>query len=76
MKGNMNKIIEREGKLQDLELKADKLQVDSQQFQKTVIKVKRKAWLENMKTKLAVAGTIGVLLIILASLLAYELYKK
>jgi len=76
MKGNMNKIMEREGKLQDLELKADKLQVDSQQFQKTVIKVKRKAWLENMKTKLAVAGTIGVLLIILASLLAYELYKK
>merc|ERR1719422_3043476 len=68
--------MDREGKLQDLELKADKLQVDSQQFQKTVIKVKRKAWLENMKTKLAVAGTIGVLLIILASLLAYELYKK
>ena len=33
MKGNMNKIMEREGKLQDLELKADKLQVDSQQFQ-------------------------------------------
>ena len=33
MRGNMNKIMEREGKLQELESKADKLQVDSQQFQ-------------------------------------------
>lgn len=33
MKGNLDKIMERDGKLQDLELKADKLQVESQQFQ-------------------------------------------
>ena len=41
-----------------------------------MIKVKRRAWLENMRTKLAVAGTVGVLLIILASVLAYSLYRK
>ena len=35
MKGNLDKIMERDGKLQDLELKADKLQVESQQFQVT-----------------------------------------
>ena len=33
MKGNMTKIMEREGKLEDLEMKADQLQVESQQFQ-------------------------------------------
>ena len=33
MRGNMTKIWERDGKLQDLETKADKLQENSQQFQ-------------------------------------------
>ena len=32
MRGNMNKIMEREGKLEDLEMKADQLQAESQQF--------------------------------------------
>jgi len=40
-----------------------------------VIKVKRKAWLENMKMKLAIAGTIGILLIIVASVVAYSFLK-
>ena len=33
MKGNLEKIVEREGKLNDLEGKAEKLQMESQQFQ-------------------------------------------
>ena len=33
MRGNLDKIMEREGRLQDLELKADKLQAGSHQFQ-------------------------------------------
>ena len=33
MRGNMTKIMERDGKLEDLEMKADQLQVESQQFQ-------------------------------------------
>ena len=45
-------------------------------LQKSVIKVKRKAWLENVRTKLAVLGTVAVLLIILASVLAYSFYRK
>ena len=40
MRGNMTKIMERDGKLEDLEMKADQLHVDSQQFQ--VIFCKRK----------------------------------
>jgi len=62
MRGNVDKIMERDGKLQDLETKAEQLQADSQQFQKTVIKVKRKAWLENMKMKLdsAAASSFSV----------------
>ena len=33
MRGNVDKIMERDGKLQDLETKAEQLQADSQQFQ-------------------------------------------
>ena len=33
MRGNMNKIMEREGKLENLQSKADKLHSDSQMFQ-------------------------------------------
>ena len=35
MKGNMEKIMERDGKLSELEMKADALQVEAQQFQVT-----------------------------------------
>ena len=41
-----------------------------------MVRVKRKAWLEHMRTKLLVAGTVAVLLIILASVLAYEFYYQ
>ena len=41
-----------------------------------MVKVKRRAWLENMRTKLLVAATVAVLLIILASVLAYEFYYQ
>ena len=86
----MPRIMERDGRLEDLENKADKLHIDSQQFQvrlypdqranntkcilfqKAMVKVKRRAWLEHMRTKLLVAATVAVLLIILASVLAYE----
>ena len=42
MKGNMTKIMEREGKLEDLEMKADQLQVESQQFQVCYIESQHK----------------------------------
>ena len=41
-----------------------------------MVKVKRRAWLEHMRTKLLVAATVAVLLIILASVLAYEFYYR
>merc|ERR1712059_41932 len=65
MRDNMGKLMEREGKLGDLELRADHLQTESQQFQKTADKVKRQAWLQNMKMKLAIGGAAILLLIII-----------
>merc|ERR1712141_1327 len=73
MRGNVDKIMERDGKLQELESKAEQLQADSQQFQKTVIKVKRRAWMENMKMKLAVIGAVCFLVVLLALIILYIL---
>merc|ERR1712215_620077 len=70
MRGNMNKIMEREGKLEELELKADQLQIESQQFQKTTVKVKRKAFLENMKMKIAIGGVVCVVIIVIIIIIA------
>ena len=87
MRGNMTKIMERDGKLEDLEMKADQLHVDSQQFQvifilekcpsslpylfqKTTVKVKRKAMLENMKMKLAIAGTVCLVILVIVIIIA------
>ena len=36
MRGNLTKIMEREEKLEDLEKKADKLEIDAQQFQASI----------------------------------------
>merc|ERR1712179_751803 len=70
MRGNMTKIMERDGKLEDLEMKADQLHVESQQFQKTTVKVKRRAMLENMKMKLAIGGVVCIVVIIIIIIIA------
>ena len=40
-------------------------------LQKTVIKVKRKAWLENMKMKLAIIGAVCFLIVLLTLIVLY-----
>ena len=87
MRGNMTKIMERDGKLEDLEMKVDKLHVESQQFlvgqscdkyltsslyllQKTTVKVKKRAILENMKLKLAIGGVVCLVVIVVIIIIA------
>ena len=49
MKNNVDKIMEREGKLSDLEGRADQLQAGTEQFHRAAVKIKRKKFWENMK---------------------------
>ena len=42
-------------------------------FRKTVIKVKRKAWLENMKMKLAIVGAVLFLIVLIVLIVLYML---
>jgi len=65
MKNNMDRILEREGKLGDLQLRADQLQTDTEQFQRTGIKLKRQYYWENMKMKLLIALCVLIVIIII-----------
>ena len=72
MRGNMEKILEREGKLGELEERADQLEIDAGQFQKTAVKVKRNAIWENQKMKIIIAGVVSVFLLIIIIALIIE----
>lgn len=49
MKTNMEKIMERDGALSDLEARASELNLSSEQFQVNAKKIKRKFWWQNLK---------------------------
>lgn len=60
---NLNKANEREGKLGDLENRADQLLEQSKVFSKTANQVKQKKQWENMRLKVILAVIGGVILL-------------
>uniref|UniRef100_A0A3B1IK05 Vesicle-associated membrane protein 5 n=1 Tax=Astyanax mexicanus TaxID=7994 RepID=A0A3B1IK05_ASTMX len=73
MLDNMNKAREREGKLGELENRADELEKKSKVFCKTAVQVKQKKRWENMKWKLIAAGISAAVIVILIIVLAISL---
>lgn len=70
MRTNMSKILEREGKLGELELRADQLQNDTEQFQKTGVRLKRQYYWENMKMKILIGVCVAAIIIIIIAIIA------
>ena len=70
MKVNVEKVLERDQKLSELENRADALQQGATQFEQQAGKLKRKYWWKNLKMMIII-GIICViiLIIIIASLL-------
>ncbi|XP_058806683.1 neuronal synaptobrevin isoform X2 [Phymastichus coffea] len=67
MKTNVEKVLERDQKLSELDDRADALQQGASQFEQQAGKLKRKFWLQNLKMMI-IMGVIG--LIILAIVVA------
>ncbi|XP_053466472.1 vesicle-associated membrane protein 5 [Ictalurus furcatus] len=65
MLDNLNKASEREGKLGDLENRADQLLEQSKVFSKTANQVKRKTQWENMRLKVILGVIIGVIVLVI-----------
>lgn len=54
MRVNVDKVLERDQKLSELDNRADALQAGASQFETSAAKLKRKYWWKNCKVKLAV----------------------
>ncbi|XP_041915067.1 vesicle-associated membrane protein 8 isoform X2 [Alosa sapidissima] len=69
LKDNINKVLERGERLDDLIDKTDDLQATADSFQKTSTRVARKYWWKNIKMMIII-GVIVVIIIVLIILLA------
>ncbi|QQP41608.1 Uncharacterized protein FKW44_016032, partial [Caligus rogercresseyi] len=54
MKVNVEKMLERDGKLGQLEERADRLQEGTEQFHRSAVRIKRKQFWQNMKMKIII----------------------
>ena len=72
MKNNVERVLERENKLSDLDDRATALQNGAMQFKQHSTKLKRKYWLQNLKFKIL----IGVFIIGFGTLLLYCAFKE
>ncbi|XP_043471173.1 synaptobrevin-1-like [Leptopilina heterotoma] len=64
MKVNVDKVLERDQKLSELNSRADALQVGASQFEQQAGKLKRKYWWKNLKMMIII-GTIAVVILII-----------
>ena len=64
MRNNVEKVLERDQKLSELDERADALQDGASQFEKQAGKLKNKFWLQNIKY-IVIAGIIGLILLII-----------
>ncbi|XP_048877303.1 vesicle-associated membrane protein 8 [Brienomyrus brachyistius] len=69
LKDNINKVLERDARLNDLIDKTDDLQATADSFQKTSTRVARKYWWRNTKMMIII-GVIVVIIVIIIILLA------
>ncbi|KAK4877979.1 hypothetical protein RN001_010485 [Aquatica leii] len=64
MKTNVEKVLERDQKLSELDDRADALQQGASQFEQQAGKLKRKFWLQNLKMMI-IMGAIGLVILII-----------
>ncbi|ODM89905.1 Vesicle-associated membrane protein 1 [Orchesella cincta] len=65
MRTNVEKVLERDSKLAELDYRSDKLQEGASMFEKQAGALKNKFWLENMKMMIimGILGLIGVVIL-------------
>merc|ERR1719331_1242706 len=65
MRVNVEKVLERDSKLSDLNSRADNLQAGANQFQTQATRLKRKYWWQNMKMMGIIGVVVAVILLII-----------
>ncbi|XP_062869854.1 vesicle-associated membrane protein 8 [Trichomycterus rosablanca] len=69
LKDNINKVLERGERLDDLIEKTDDLQATADSFQKTTVRVARKYWWRNTKMMIII-GVVVLVIVVLIILMA------
>jgi flagellar biosynthesis/type III secretory pathway M-ring protein FliF/YscJ len=65
MKHNLDKVLDRDQKLSQLDDRADALQEGASQFEKSAATLKRKYWWKNIKMIIIMCAIVTVLVIII-----------
>ena len=65
MKSKVDKFLEREGKLSQLEERSDRLLEGTEQFHRSATRIKKKHFWENMKMKIIIGVVIAVIILII-----------
>lgn len=60
MRVNVDKVLERDQKLSELDDRADALQAGASQFETSAAKLKRKYWWKNLKVMVEAGGKAGM----------------
>merc|ERR1712127_616303 len=63
MRNNIDKVLERDSKLSDLDNRASNLEANSSMFQQSSRRLRKKYWWQNMKMKIWLGGCSVVILI-------------
>ena len=73
MKDNRDKVLEREGKLSDLDSRANNLREAATKFNTNATAVKKKMWWENMKAKLCFGASTFFIVILIIIIILHQL---
>merc|ERR1712112_188547 len=72
MRNNIDKVLERDSKLNDLDYRANNLQATSAVFQQSSRRLKKKYWWQNLKMKLCLGGVLVVVLIVIILIIYFS----
>merc|ERR1711872_513872 len=76
MRNNIDKVLERDSKLSDLDNRASTLEASSSMFQQSSRRLRKKFWWQNMKMKLWLGGCSLVILIALVLIVYFSVHEK
>lgn len=65
MRNNVEKVLERDSKLNELDDRATSLQQGAEMFDRNAGKIQRKFWYQNMKMNFIIGGVVLVIIIII-----------
>ena len=75
MRSNVNKVLERDVKLGELDARAENLEAASNSFATSAKRVRKKMWWENLKMKLIIGGVLLAILIVIITIIAVKVRR-